>query len=285
MLNNIYNSTKKLHNIYKKILKERNIKIKKNFFFNKKAEFFNKKKIKNIRSKIYNHINYKIIYRPKDCSNINNENYNNLLSIKSGSDWLNFKKLEDKDLKKGINTWRKKSPYVIVADPIKICPEIKKISENKTINMYLKSYFNNMEYKLTFAKIIYSFKNCILPIDTQLFHSDFDGVKLIKVFIYLDEVKSLANGPTQFIDKTNIFKIKNKNILKQWPLRTDENNMSKFFKSKKIISFFGNESDVLLLNTGMMHRGKKPLEKDRMILILSYSIHNEINSTATFNIN
>ena len=42
MLNNIYNSTKKLHNIYKKILKERNIKIKKKFFFNKKAEFFYK---------------------------------------------------------------------------------------------------------------------------------------------------------------------------------------------------------------------------------------------------
>jgi len=116
MLNNIYNSTKKLHNIYKKILKERNIKIKKKFFFNKKAEFFykndwlalknilKKKKIKNIRSKIYNHINYKTIYRPKDCSNINNENYNNLLSIKSGSDWLNFKKLEDKDLKEGMNT-------------------------------------------------------------------------------------------------------------------------------------------------------------------------------------
>lgn len=142
-----------------------------------------------------------------------------------------------------------------------------------------------MEYRLTFAKIIYSFKNSILPIDTQLFHSDFDGVKLIKVFIYLDEVKSLTNGPTQFIDKSNIFKIKNKNILKQWPLRTDENNMNKFFKSKKIISFFGNESDVLLLNTGMMHRGKKPLKKDRMILVLSYSIHDEINSTATLNIN
>jgi hypothetical protein len=245
MLNNIYNSTKKLHSIYKKILKEKKIKIKNNFFFNKKAEFFykndwlvlkyifNKKKIKNIRNKIYNHMNYKIIYRPKDCSNINNENYNNLLNIKSGSDWLNFKKLEDEDLKKGSNTWRKKSPYVIVADPIKICPEIKKISENKTINMYLKSYFDNMDYRLTFAKIIYSFKNSILPIDTQLFHSDFDGVKLIKVFIYLDEVKSLANGPTQFIDKTNIFKIKNKNILKKWPLRTDENNMSQFFKSKK----------------------------------------------------
>ena len=43
-----------------------------------------------------------------------------------------------------------------------------------------------------------------------------------------------------------------------------------------------NSADALFLNTGMLHRGKKPKFNNRNVLILSYAIHDEVNSTQKF---
>ena len=122
-----------------------------------------------------------------------------------------------------------------------------------------------------------------MPIDTQLFHSDYDGEKIVKVFVYLDPINKISEGPSQFIKNTNIFKVSSK-LLKEWPIRLNDKTNNIFHKNKTK-SFFGNTGDTMFLNTGMLHRGKKPKIKDRMVLILSYSIHDEVNSTAVLNVN
>jgi len=247
-----------------------------------KKNFFEKKIVLQIKKELLKNIKYLNFYKPKDCSKINRNNYKNIFQF-DNNDWLNFPKLSEEDYKKGINFWKNKTSYVVFKDVMKLAPSISKLANDKRIFDIIKSYNNNSSVKLVFAKVIYSFSNNLLPIDTQLFHSDYDGEKIVKVFIYLDPINKISEGPSQFIKNTNIFKVSIK-LLKKWPIRLND-KINNIFHKNKIKSFFGNTGDTMFLNTGMLHRGKKPKIKDRMVLILSYSIHDEVNSTAVLNVN
>ena len=231
--------------------------------------------------KINKKINYKNIFRPKDCSSLKKSDFDNFKN-KDNKFWLNFPKLNDKDFKKGIKIWSKKSSYVVIKNPQFLAKEIIEVSQNKEIHEILNGYYSNCKFKLTFIKVIVSFANKIPPIDTQLFHNDFDSSRLIKVFIYLDDVLLLNNGPTQFVENSNVYKGKNYKKYEKLPMRIDDNLVKKKFKKNKIRSFIGNVGDALFLNTGMLHRGKKPKFNNRNVLILSYAIHDEVNSTQKF---
>lgn len=293
MLNNIPKTVAKLKKFHKENTKK---KVKKNsvrknlvddFIKNDyliKRKVIKKSLLKVIKDKLIKNLKHSNIFTPKNGTIVNNKNCKNLFK-KNNVSWFKFKKLSNSDLKKGIDTWKKKAPYVVLKDPIKFCPEILKISKNKNIKMILNNYYKDEIYNLVFAKAIYSFNNRLYPLDTQLFHNDFDGIKLVKLFIYLDDVLSQKDGPTEFIKGSNIFKVNSKNKLSKWKFRFSEDDVKKFFKKNEIVSFKGNVGDVLFLNTGITHRGKKPISRDRLILILSYSTHEEVNSTAKIKLN
>jgi hypothetical protein len=291
MYHNIEKAVFELKNIYKKFSSHRTksnfLKNKDTIFFKKndwliKRNFFDKKIVFQIKKDLLKNLNYLNFYKPKDCSRINISNYGDIFKF-DNNDWLKFPKLSEEDYKKGVNFWRKKSPYVVFKDVMKLSPSISKLAHDVRIFDLIKSYNNNNSVKLVFAKVIYSFSNNLLPIDTQLFHSDYDGEKIVKVFIYLDPIYRISAGPSQFMKNTNIFKVSRK-LLKKWPIRLNDKTNS-IFPKKKVKSFFGNIGDTMFLNTGMLHRGRKPKIKDRMVLILSYSIHDEVNSTAVLNVN
>ena len=291
MNHNIEKAVFELKNIYKKFSSRRTksnfLKNKDTIFFKKndwliKRNFFDKKIVFQIKNDLLKNLNYLNFYKPKDCSSINSSNFGDIFKF-DNNDWLKFSKLSEEDYKKGVNFWRKKSPYAVFKDVMKLSPSISKLAHDVRIFDLIKSYNNNNSVKLVFAKVIYSFSNNLLPIDTQLFHSDYDGEKIVKVFIYLDPIYRISEGPSQFMKNTNIFKVSRK-LLKKWPIRLNDKTNSIFTK-KKVKSFFGNIGDTMFLNTGMLHRGRKPKIKDRMVLILSYSIHDEVNSTAVLNVN
>jgi hypothetical protein len=291
MDHNIEKAVIQLKNIYKKFssnISESDLLINKDTKFFKKNDwlikknFFEKKIVLQIKKELLKNVKYLNFYKPKDCSKINRNNYKNIFQF-DNNDWLNFPKLSEEDYKKGINFWKNKTSYVVFKDVMKLAPSISKLANDKRIFDIIKSYNNNSSVKLVFAKVIYSFSNNLLPIDTQLFHSDYDGEKIVKVFVYLDPINKISEGPSQFIKNTNIFKVSSK-LLKEWPIRLNDKTNNIFHKNKTK-SFFGNTGDTMFLNTGMLHRGKKPKIKDRMVLILSYSIHDEVNSTAVLNVN
>ena len=68
-------------------------------------------------------------------------------------------------------------------------------------------------------KVIYTFANKKFPIDVQVFHNDLDGLKVLKLFIYLNNVKKKSDGPTEFIKKSNVFLKENSSRLKKWRTR------------------------------------------------------------------
>lgn len=290
MISNINTTVKNLKTIYKKAEK---LNFKKNMFNQsdkKQIDFFNqndwlikknlidKKILTRIKKKLNNKLNHKNIYSPKDCSFIGKKEYKKILNYDNKS-WHNFPKINNQDIKKGIKFWKKNTSYVIIKDSQKLAPEILKIAKDKKIISILNGYYPNCKFELTFAKVILSFANKILPIDTQLFHNDYDSFRLVKVFLYLDDVLSIQDGPTQFVEDTNVYKDNNCKKLNKLPMRLTEKLIKKNFKNKKLKSFIGKAGDALFLNTGMLHRGKKPKTKNRKVLILSYCIHDEVHST------
>ena len=132
--------------------------------------------------------------------------------------------------------------------------------------------------------MIYSFSGKKFPIDTQVFHNDLDGMKVLKIFIYLNNVSNFNFGPIQFIEDSNIFCEKYKKKLNNWKFRLLNKNKDKTFKNKKIISFLGKVGDCLFLNTANYHRGLMPKNKNRMILILSFICHNELITNNNFKV-
>lgn len=240
MFHNVEKAVFELKNLYKKISSNSNsfgsffLNDKDCKFFKKndwliKKNFLDKKIIYQIKKELMKKLNYKSFYNPKDCSGVNVSNYNNIFTF-NNNDWVNFPKLSEKDYKKGINFWKKKTSYVVFRDPIKLSSSISKLANDKRIFDIIKSYNDNSNVKLVFVKVIYSFSNNFLPIDTQLFHSDYDGEKIVKVLIYLDPVNKISEGPSQFTKNTNIFKV-SKQRLKNWPIRLNDQT-NNIFKKK-----------------------------------------------------
>ena len=190
--------------------------------------------------------------------------------------WKNFPKISLNEHKQGLNLWRKKCNYIVFKNPEKICPEINSIKNFPKVKKITDFYFDNLKYKHVHSKVIYTFKNKKFPIDVQVFHNDLDGLKVLKLFIYLNKVKNKSDGPTEFIKKSNIFSEENKSKLKNWKTRLLNKKQDLKFKNNGIFSFIGNVGDGFYLNTGVYHRGAMPRNSDRILLILTFSCHEEL---------
>ena len=86
-------------------------------------------------------------------------------------------------------------------DPLINLPSLINFSLNKRILALTSNYFGCLPY-LTFLKCVKTYKNKIKEHDTQHFHIDENSIKLLKVFIYLNDVNSRADGPFYYIKKS-----------------------------------------------------------------------------------
>ena len=118
-------------------------------------------------------------------------------------------------------------------------------------------------------KCVKTFKNQRKEHDTQHFHIDENSVKLLKVFIYLNDVNSKKDGPFYYVQDSF------KNIKEKWGknARWDENYLKKEYGVKKFKPILAKRGDIIFANTVAFHRGIKPIAKDRNIIILNYGMH------------
>lgn len=130
---------------------------------------------------------------------------------------------------------------------------------------------------LTELKILYS-----PPMKTksfsgsQLFHSDYDDEKLVKVFLFLEDVGK-ENGPTEIIEKEQTKFILNKTNYK-WGTKREQfsshdDNLINVLKDKgKIISLRGSKGSIFFIDTvNCLHRGSRNPDKGRKILYANFS--------------
>ena len=236
----------------KKNLKIKTVTKDKNLNFLKKHDYLIVKHVisvdllKKLKKKLEKNLVPKHVYYPKDTSSLNHKGFQNLYKKnRSIKFWREFPKISPAEHLKGMKLWSKKCNYIVLKNADKLSPEIKKIKNIPYIKKITDFYFKNSKYNHVYSKVIYTFKNKKFPIDTQVFHNDLDGVKVLKLFIYLNNVKKIKRGPTQFL-KILIFFQKIIKKLDTWKYRLLDKNKDKYFKNNSIV-FLGNLGDAFFL--------------------------------------
>jgi hypothetical protein len=109
--------------------------------------------------------------------------------------------------------------------------------------------------------------------NTQIFHQDFDDIKFLKIFIYLNDVNE-ENGP-HFYVQSSLNNIINKNNLPSNYKASDRINDNFFNNYKKdILKITGNEGTIILEDTKGFHKGSNVKSGRRYILQLLFGVSN-----------
>jgi ectoine hydroxylase-related dioxygenase (phytanoyl-CoA dioxygenase family) len=237
---------------------KQNLYLLKNQGFCVLKDVFKKEFIDDIRSDFQNQINsLKNISMPKD-----------LTSKRPSIEDIYVQKLSKKTLDSGEKNYRNLTDSIKIKDPLINLPKTVEIALNKRIMAVSSSYFGYKPY-LTFLKCVKTYANNLNDFDTQHFHIDENAIKFLKVFVYLNDVKSENDGPFTYIQGSC------KGIKKKWGryARWDETYLQKLYGKKRIVPILGNRGDVIIANTVAFHKGLKPITNDRNILIFTYGLH------------
>ena len=177
-------------------------------------------------------------------------------------------KLDQKLFEQGEKKFRNRTDSVKIKNPLINLPKTLMIALNERIISVCSNYFGYKPY-LTFLKCVKTYANDLKEFDTQHFHIDENAINLLKVFIYLNDVKSKKDGPFTYVQESFL------DIKKKWGLRArwDEKYLSTIYDKKKFVPILSNRGDVVIANTVAFHKGLKPIKNDRYILILNYGLH------------
>lgn len=119
-----------------------------------------------------------------------------------------------------------------------------------------------------------SFVNQNAPSGTGMFHRDFNSpVKILKFFIYLDDVK-LENGPFTYVEGSNRQMPSNPHWSKFH--RWSDKDIEKVYGSDRIKYLTANYGDLLIATTNGFHKGLKIQKGERYMFTINYLIHPEI---------
>ena len=104
---------------------------------------------------------------------------------------------------------------------------------------------------------------------SQCWHSDFDDTKILKFFIYLDDVNE-ENGPLQIVKK-NITKKLLKNVNYTWGGKKSHDDSIYSGDSNEYSSMISPKGSVVIADTvNCLHRGSRNVLKSRNLLIASF---------------
>lgn len=147
-------------------------------------------------------------------------------------------------------------------DLIKI-PEIMCIANDQEILAIVQEYFG-CKPTITGVEMWWSLTDRKTPQFAQLYHRDFDGIKFLKLFVYLTDVDQ-DNGPHVYIPGTV--------NLKQWrrPTRFSDEQIARLF-SDKIKPMCGKKGMMFLEDTFGIHKGSLPIANHRLLLQIQYGI-------------
>lgn len=146
------------------------------------------------------------------------------------------------------------------------CPYIFDIINDDLI-LSTASLFFNSPFKLDYASVWWSFKNTgEVKEKTQSFHRDLDSFNLLKFFIYLTDVDE-NSGANQYL-KFSHNNYYNKKISREAIAENELDNEA----INNLYTFTGKSGSVIAANTFGFHRGKTPTSKDRLMLVLAFSL-------------
>jgi ectoine hydroxylase-related dioxygenase (phytanoyl-CoA dioxygenase family) len=188
-------------------------------------------------------------------------------------------RISQKDLELGENHFRNISDKIQLKDPLKNSKRIFEVVFNKELISLATNYFEQVPY-ITYCKIEKNYSNNLKDFDTQLFHFDENAYKLLKVFVYLEDVTEPDHGPFTYVKGSH------KNIEKFWnqKISASVEGRASRWTDDKIVETFGQDSivpilakkgDIVVANTIAFHKGTKPKTKDRYIIIFNFGLHKD----------
>ena len=107
---------------------------------------------------------------------------------------------------------------------------------------------------------------------SQLFHSDYDDERNLKIFVFLNDV-SINSGPLEAINLADSAR-----LMEEWNYKWGKKNIShndsiaKSLPKEKITSFIGPKGSVCLIDSvRCLHRGSRNPIRPRKILYATYN--------------
>jgi hypothetical protein len=182
---------------------------------------------------------------------------------------MEMPRLSNDELRKGFKTYRHIVDNVQMQDPLINCSEIVDLCLNVMFIEIAAKYLNSFP-ALAYVKLVRNFVNDLPLFDTQFFHMDTTAAKLLKVFIYLNDVDQ-DGGPLCYVKHSH------HNINKYWDTkpRWNKDEINKEFGDKNLILCTAKKGDVIFADTTGFHKGVKPLKNDRNVLVITYSLHQD----------
>lgn len=106
---------------------------------------------------------------------------------------------------------------------------------------------------------------------SQLWHRDPEDLKIIKVFVYLDDVGP-ENGPFSFIPRTHPFgSASGTKVDHEHKRRVSDEEMARTFPENDWKICTGPDNTLIMADTVGFHRGGKVAEGQRILLTLTYT--------------
>jgi hypothetical protein len=107
--------------------------------------------------------------------------------------------------------------------------------------------------------------------ESQLWHRDGDDLKIVKAFVYLNDVDE-ENGPFSYVPKTQPFGAKAGIMPNQRnPGRVTDDEMREAIPTEAWLSCTGPAQTMILADTTGYHRGGKPVRGNRILLTYTYT--------------
>ena len=103
----------------------------------------------------------------------------------------------------------------------------------------------------------------------QEYHFDLDRIRFIQIFVYLTDCNT-NDGPHCFVRGTHRPSKQTSVLLKRGYARIPDFDIQKAYPQDDIIEILGSKGTVFAVDTTAFHKGKKPENKDRLVLQTVY---------------
>lgn len=124
-----------------------------------------------------------------------------------------------------------------------------------------------------------SFNNKVAERETQIYHSDPNSPRFLKMFFYLNDVDE-DGGPFQYL--SNSYRMKFDGWRSKY--RYTDKELHDIYGYDHIYKLTANVGDVIMCDTNGFHRGTKPISRDRTMLTVDWTIHPQFFQPPVFHI-
>jgi len=141
---------------------------------------------------------------------------------------------------------------------------VQDIAFNEELLALTAAYFGSTPY-VDSIQAWWSLSGNELPEEAENFHRDNDGIKFLKLFIYLTDVNE-KSGPHKFVKSSHCEPV----LLDRRRLSDEE--VTAAFGADRILTMTGRAGDAFIEDTFGVHKGQLPISGRRLLLQVRYSL-------------